>query len=104
MKVILGVVLLMLIGCGDSAPVVQTTANGCTIKGYGEGVFFFECSGDFGPALSEFRKSHGVLSVTSYVSYASAQFKMGTTGYWVITIQSPENTQEPNPGSQGVQK
>lgn len=65
-------------GC-DTAPVAQTAKNGCEIHDYGRGVFYFGCAGGFGYALSEFRGTHKVLSVTSY---SITQY--GTSGYWVV--------------------
>lgn len=71
---------LLLVNCGPGYDrPTERTSTGCEVSSFGNGVFFFSCAYDFGPALAEFRKGHQVISITSYSSY-----NYGTTGYWVI--------------------
>lgn len=70
---------LFLIGCSPGYDKKTTVSGTCDVRDFGGGVFFFDCAYNFGEALVEFRKTHEVVSVTSY---ASGDF--GTSGYWVV--------------------
>ncbi len=74
---------LLLAGCEDDpvkAPKeLPEGSAGCRVSDYGNGVFYFHCTMNFGQALAEFRKTHEVVTLSSYASG-----DLGTTGYWVI--------------------
>ena len=78
-RLVLVAAALVMMACDDGRP-AKVAGNGCVIKAYGNGVFYFSCAFDFGSALAEFRKDHQIITITSYSGGDG-----GTYGYWVVT-------------------
>lgn len=83
MRVLLLVVLVTMSACMPEPQTKTLAHNGCKISDYGHGVWYFDCSNDFGPALAEFRQRHKVITFAANDSVVSGAG--GTSGYWVMT-------------------